>query len=523
MLKTLRISLSLRNTYRVNSILYSLKQIPLIKKLLPSSLYGIWGFKIFANIISVIGEIISAFLGKLFYFLLMIFLVVKLMNTTAQGDLFVHIIFFLSIIGSIMNTFLFNPSKDKYYGIILMRMNARSYSLVNYGYSLLKLLAGFSVFGLLFGRLVGLPVWTCLMIPLFVVGLKLTVAAYNLYDYEKKGNTINESKPEKIIWIATLILLGAAYGLPVMGIIMPRWLMVSLMGIPILTGSISVRKIYNFRFYRECYQQLFESALFHKNVVVNFVREQNNKLISEDVTITSKRKGFEYFNELFIKRHHKLLWKSSKRLALISLGLILLAMLLFHQFPEILNDVNSFILSRLPWFVFIMYGINRGTSFTKVLFMNCDHSLLSYSFYKQPKFVLKLFCIRLREIMKINLLPAIIISTGMALLLFVSGGTEDVLNYVVLVVSIPMLSMFFSVHYLTVYYLLQPYNAGTEMKSPIYQIVITSTYVVCFNIMKLKISTLMFGAMTILFCLLYCLVAFVIVYRIAPKTFKLRQ
>lgn len=33
----------------------------------------------------------------------------------------------------------------------------------------------------------------------------------------------------------------------------------------------------------------------------------------------------------------------------------------------------------------------------------------------------------------------------------------------------------------------------------------------------------MFGAMTILFCLLYCVVAFVIVYRIATKTFKLRQ
>lgn len=33
----------------------------------------------------------------------------------------------------------------------------------------------------------------------------------------------------------------------------------------------------------------------------------------------------------------------------------------------------------------------------------------------------------------------------------------------------------------------------------------------------------MFEAMTILFCLLYCVVAFVIVYRIAPKTFKLRQ
>lgn len=37
MFKTLRISFSLRNTYRVNGILYSLKQIPLLKKILPQT------------------------------------------------------------------------------------------------------------------------------------------------------------------------------------------------------------------------------------------------------------------------------------------------------------------------------------------------------------------------------------------------------------------------------------------------------------------------------------------------------
>lgn len=55
--KTLKISFSLRNTYRVNGILYALKQIPLIKKLLPDVLYQIRGLKIFANVLSVLWEI----------------------------------------------------------------------------------------------------------------------------------------------------------------------------------------------------------------------------------------------------------------------------------------------------------------------------------------------------------------------------------------------------------------------------------------------------------------------------------
>ena len=45
MYKTLRISFSLKNTYRVNSILYSLKQIPLLKRLLPAALYRVRGLK----------------------------------------------------------------------------------------------------------------------------------------------------------------------------------------------------------------------------------------------------------------------------------------------------------------------------------------------------------------------------------------------------------------------------------------------------------------------------------------------
>ena len=59
--KTLKISFALKNTYRVNSILYALKQMLLIKMILPSVLYGARGLKIFANILSAIWEILSAF------------------------------------------------------------------------------------------------------------------------------------------------------------------------------------------------------------------------------------------------------------------------------------------------------------------------------------------------------------------------------------------------------------------------------------------------------------------------------
>ena len=144
--KTLRISFSLRNTYRVNAILYSLKQIPLVKKLLPEKLYGVRGLKIFANILAVIWEMISFFLGKFLYFLIMISAAGTLYENVPYDRLFLHIFLFLTVIGTFMNTNFFEATRDKYYAMILMRMDAREYTLVNYFYAILKVIVGFIPF-----------------------------------------------------------------------------------------------------------------------------------------------------------------------------------------------------------------------------------------------------------------------------------------------------------------------------------------------------------------------------------------
>ena len=45
----------------------------------------------------------------------------------------------------------------------------------------------------------------------------------------------------------------------------------------------------------------------------------------------------------------------------------------------------------------------------------------------------------------------------------------------------------------------------------------------CFLLMKVHLPTLVFGLCAIGFCLLYCLAACILVYRLAPKTFRLRS
>ena len=157
MLNTLRISFSLKNTYRVNSILYSIRQIPLVKHLLPATIYQVKGFKIFANVLSVLWELVTIFLFKFLYFFLMVLAPGDLHPMVPARESFLHILLFLTLVGSYMHTNLFAPSRDKYYAMILLRMNARSYTLSNYGYALGKVVVGYLPFTVLFGPDRGVP------------------------------------------------------------------------------------------------------------------------------------------------------------------------------------------------------------------------------------------------------------------------------------------------------------------------------------------------------------------------------
>lgn len=217
--KTLKISFALKNTYRVNSILYALKQMLILKKILPSALYGVKGLKIFANILSVIWEFLSAFLGKLLY----IFCIYGVIffgydGYSNKSELFLHMLLFLTVIGAFLNTNLFNPTKEKYYAVFLMRMDAKQYVLINYGYSILKVIIGFLPFMILMCPLLKVPLWLAIILSFSIAGLKLFVAASSLWDYEKRGFAYNENKLGKFLWAFVALMIILAGGLPAVGI-----------------------------------------------------------------------------------------------------------------------------------------------------------------------------------------------------------------------------------------------------------------------------------------------------------------
>ena len=85
------------------------------------------------------------------------------------------------------------------------------------------------------------------------------------------------------------------------------------------------------------------------------------------------------------------------------------------------------------------------------------------------------------------------------------------------------MSIFFSIHYLSMYYLLQPYNINTEIKNSTYSLIKTLTYFICYLMIQIKLPTFEFGIAIIIFTIIYTIISLILIYKFAPKTFKIRQ
>lgn len=524
MFHSFMISFRLKDTYRANTIIYSLKQFPLIRYMLPVNLYRSRGLKIFGHIISFLYELASVFMGKMLYMYLMIFYVLSFYDGSRR-DLFVHILFFLTMNGAIINSYMFNPTKDKYYAMIIMKMDAKKYTLTNYYYALIKLFVGMMPFSFILGINVGMPLWLCGSLPLFVVMMKMLVNAWNLRDYKKKKIISNENKLTALTYGLIACNLLLAYGLPGAGIYINIRIFIILWILTVLLGIGSWLYIAGFHEYRMIYKQL----LTEENVYVmenatgqKAVKKQVEKKIAFDPAMTSQKSGYAFFHELFFIRHRKILTSAIKKQSFVIVGLAIMASLAVMFNVQIKIMINMAIMTFLPYVLFIMYLINRGQLITQVMFMNCDHSMLTYRIYRRPEVILNVFKERLKTVVTLNLIPAVLLGLSLAWLLYLSGGTDVIWNYGIIVISVASMSVFFSVHYLVLYYLLQPYNIQTEIKSSTYTILQGLTYFVCYFMMGQKLPTFMFGIVTIVISVIYIVVSLILVYHLAPKTFKIR-
>ena len=525
MFNAFRQAFGVKCTARANAFIFALKQIPIIKKLIPQEAYSARVLKVLAVIVIAILEIGLTFGTKAIYLggvVLCPALLIAEMGLP-KSRVFLHIFFFLTLVGGFGNNKLFDRSKLAYHTVNLLRMDARKYTLSNFAYQQIRFLVGFLPFTLLFGMLADVPLWLCLLMPFSVVGSKLAGSALSLWWENRFGYTFEDTKANKLTTIAAILLLAAAYFPQILGFALPQAVSAFLILSLIPVGFLCLKPVLGFAHYKTVTRRIQLNTMNQMDASKDVLKRNAEKHITADPNVTSSRSGFEFLNELFVKRHRKILWDTTSKIALVLCAVLAGILLVVWRMPDARPGINEVMMTKLPFLWFLLYALNRGTGFTQACFMNCDHSLLTYPFFKKPGSILRLFRIRLREIAKINAVPAAILGGGMALLLALTGGTDNPLNYAVLIAAPVAMSMFFSIHYLMLYYLLQPYTAGTQMKGGLYSLCTGATYFVCYMLMQMKLPTLMFGLVCILFCVVYCPVAYLLVYKLAPKTFRLHS
>lgn len=259
-----------------------------------------------------------------------------------------------------------------------------------------------------------------------------------------------------------------------------------------------------------------------KKARVNEVRLHDKDYSTDDLQSTKANHlhGYAYLNKLFFERHIRLILKPLKIRLIVVLCAFLIAcflVILTQDYIHIHNDI----LSILPPFVFLMYIISLGDKICKALFINCDVALLQHGYYRQPKAILTNFKIRCKALCFYNLIIACSICFASTVIMFIGKFPFTLVSLALFNFTILCLSIFFSIHYLFMYYIFQPYNKELDMKNPLVSIISAIVYFLCYASLQIQ-GTPLYVYIVVLLTIAYSIIALLLVFKLAPKTFHLK-
>lgn len=523
MINTFLRAFKLQSTYRTNTLIYIVKKTPGIGKLIPDTVYSSKSIKGITQVVGIISELLQIAITKPLYVLLMMALPILWLKPENNISAMVHVFVMLTLAGAVFNSQLFNPTKDKYYALILLKINARKYTVSQYVFNLFKGFAGIMIGCFISSIFLPLPLYFCLAMPMFFLSVKIVSGATLLLYTQKSRKVYNENKPSAMHWVVGIGFFIAAYGFMKFPLPQPVfWIFFATLAALAIPSFIY---IFKFKEYKRIYRNLLikDNIIFNVNeFAANANVETYNKKINKEKEVSSNKSGYAYFHELFIKRHSKLIYGSSRNTAIVLSVVFVCAIAAMLMNGSIGVKINPILQNILPWVAFSMIFINKGQTITVAMFANCDRCMLHYSFYRNPKSILQLFTLRLKTLVISNMPSAFIMAIGLTVLLFLSGGTEQVWNYVILFFTVICLSVFFSVHYLTLYYLFQPYTEEMKVKNIPYTLINSTVSIILYVIIQFKVSIAIFGLVTIISTMIYVVIALILTYALAHKTFRLR-
>ena len=145
---------------------------------------------------------------------------------------------------------------------------------------------------------------------------------------------------------------------------------------------------------------------------------------------------------------------------------------------------------------------------------------MTFSFFKQREKIIKLFDIRFKQLIKIHLAPAIACGMLANLILFCTGGQDFPFQYVLTVLVCILMNVNYSLIWLAMYYLFQPFTTSVNVKSGIYNVIRIVVSCLLTLIVFIPSNTFVLTVVLAVFTAVFVFAMRKLVYKHAPKTWK---
>lgn len=526
---------------QVNVLLYYVRKLPFVGEKIPYRLYGETDIKKAIGAIPVVFSVIGAFVGTFLYFLLMI----KLPANWIQGfwekegifvdqkAVMVYLFLIFSFLpGSFLVSNLTEGAKKDYVLLHVMRIPA-----VQYYRSKMVLK--------------GVKDTICFLVPLlwfgfgaesalFVVSLFFTryighAGILQHYRHsEKKGKKVFWKSLGKIFLMFGIILaLGYGVAAAVPRLFFDRYVMAEVVVFLSFTlvGMFCFSKVWKYGGYTIFAKKMVSLKDFlEQDDAVKEARAADVQIQDKDISKEELRsrkyeekEGYDYLNAIFFERHKRIVSRAvkSRIIIILAVGLIGAVALLFVG-EQMKQKTFEAMTQMMPVMVFVMYLESTGGRICKAMFFNCDISLLKYGYYREADAILKNFKIRLRKLLMLDAVPAAIICGMILLWTLLCGEILAVWKAIPLMAGSLLLSAFFCLFHLFMYYITQPYTEEKTVKSPIFSVVNALVYFGCYLCLQIQTGSWLFTLGVLAVTIIFIPLSYFCVFRFAPKIFKIR-
>lgn len=378
---------------------------------------------------------------------------------------------------------------------------------------------GFVIFGKIFANIN--PIYTFLF-SLGIYFYNINITGFWTKIYEKREKPFFEDRP--FLQIILILILDLAISLLVLIIKLDfKVLSLGYFFINLILCPFVVKYFKNFKGYDKIIEKtirVYKLAVEDSKDVQNNVVKIKNKDINKNEKI--KGEGFVYLNKLFFKRHKRHLLKPTLIKSGIFFALGIGGFFILSSLTMKANELYKILIYAIPIISYILF---KQDLILMAFYKNCDSSLLYYNFYREDKNLLKMFWLRFNSIFKLMSIPMgamFIIYIGFAIKFL----TKTDLNLTLPIFYILLNAIFFTVLPLFQYYIIQPFDKEGKQKSVVLVLMnMFLYYIFIFGLPALatKIGEIKFMLIISIFIIAFVGLASFLIYKFAPKTFKIKQ